>query len=469
MKAEDVAALFDDRTGYALVDFEEVGSPAYRLTTTVLTLQAKHYPAIDEFILRAVDVGLGTVADLSGFLGVDERVIEASASGLIREDDLTERESGVLVLTTKSQKVLLGETPLRPKEQSLVFHYDALTRRPISGVDLRLLAPRELRERGMREVRAYPPKKPEPEDIDADELQNVLRTVAGRTDEQFRILRVQSVTRGAALFIPAVMLIYRRNDGDDVRVSFAIDGRLSEEHERAFLEAGGPAKMGIVQAILSSPAKPPLAELIGAQLAQSVEKLPDSSSISRSVRNAAIARFKAEIAQKRGLPAPAPAEPALDHVEPARPVPVYEHPRLLEMAFETAINRVILISPWVTDAVVDVAFIKRLRMCLQRGVVVYIGYGIGGPDERETDALRELQKIAKADERLTLLKLGDTHAKVLIKDTDWFVTTSFNWLSFKGDPKRTFREEWGTQVGVRSVVDKYALEILQRFRSNPAP
>ena len=65
------------------------------------------------------------------------------------------------------------------------------------------------------------------------------------------------------------------------------------------------------------------------------------------------------------------------------------------------------------------------------------------------------------------MRLGDTHAKVLIKDTDWFVTTSFNWLSFKGDPRRTFREEWGTQVGIRSIVASYATEVLQRFQLGP--
>jgi hypothetical protein len=463
MKAEEVAALFDDRTGYLLVDYEEVGLPAYRLTTTVLTLQPKQYPAIDEFIIRAVDLGLGTVADLSGFLGVDERIVEASASGLIREDDLVERDGAVLTLTKKSQQIMAGEALVRPREQSLVFHYDGLTRRTINGADIRMLAPRELRERGMREIRAYPPKKPEPGEIDADELQKVLRSVAGRSDDKFSILKVQSVNRGITLFIPAVMLIFRREGGDEVRVSFAIDGRLSEAHERAFLEAGGPMKMGIEQAILASPARPLLAELIGQPLAETVEAAPASSSKSRSARDAAVAQFKAMNAQEGDFKATPEVDAPSGNADHVRPVPVYEHPKLLELAFNTATARIILISPWITNAVVDAAFVRRLRICLQRGVRVYIGYGIDGAGEPETAALRELQKIADADERFTLVRLGNTHAKVLIKDTDWFVTTSFNWMSFKGDPKRTFREEWGTQVGIRSVVAEYAEKILQRF------
>lgn len=463
MKAEEVAALFDDRTGYRLADYEEVGLPAYRLTTTVLTLQPKQYSAIDEFIIRAVDLGLGTVADLSSFLGVDERVIEASASGLIREDDLVECEGAVLTLTKKSQQIIAGEVSVKPKEQSLVFYYDGLTRHTIVGADIRMLAPRELRERGMREIRAYPPKKPEPGEIDADELQRVLRSVARRSDEQFSILKVQSVTRGINLFIPAVMLIFRRDGGDEVRVSFAIDGRLSEAHERAFLEAGGTTKMGIEQAILASPEKPLLADLIGQPLAEVVKAAPAPAGKSRSARDAAVAQFKAMNVQDHGLGVTPKFEESSEGLDHVRPVPVYEHPKLLELAFNTATTRLILISPWITNAVVDAAFVRRLRGCLQRGVRIYIGYGIDGSSEPETAALRELKKVASADGRLTLLRLGNTHAKVLIKDADWFVTTSFNWMSFRGDPKRTFREEWGTQVGVRSVVAEYAEKILQRF------
>ena len=61
------------------------------------------------------------------------------------------------------------------------------------------------------------------------------------------------------------------------------------------------------------------------------------------------------------------------------------------------------------------------------------------------------------------MRLGDTHAKILIKDDDWLVITSFNWLSFRGDPKRTFREEWGTRVAIPDQVAAYALKILERF------
>ena len=41
--------------------------------------------------------------------------------------------------------------------------------------------------------------------------------------------------------------------------------------------------------------------------------------------------------------------------------------------------------------------------------------------------------------------------------------TSFNWLSFRGNPNQTFREEWGTLVAIPAVVEDYFEETVQRF------
>jgi hypothetical protein len=45
----------------------------------------------------------------------------------------------------------------------------------------------------------------------------------------------------------------------------------------------------------------------------------------------------------------------------------------------------------------------------------------------------------------------DTHAKVLIWDDTW-VSSSFNWLSFRGDPSKTFRQEEGILVRIPEKV-----------------
>ena len=96
-----------------------------------------------------------------------------------------------------------------------------------------------------------------------------------------------------------------------------------------------------------------------------------------------------------------------------------------------------------------------------------IGFGIGEDDAAEkpwdADARRKLENLSKEVSRLEVRRLGDTHAKVLVKDSEFFVITSFNWLSFRGDPTKPFREEWGTIVRDQKLVDEFYAEIMKRF------
>src|SRR5688500_4679768 len=98
MNPEDVARAFDDRPGFKLVDFIEVGLPVYKLTSTVLTLQPKAFPPIEEFVLRAIDAGLANVDEVAGFLGINSSIVEATASVLIKDDELISLPDGALKL-----------------------------------------------------------------------------------------------------------------------------------------------------------------------------------------------------------------------------------------------------------------------------------------------------------------------------------------------------------------------------------
>jgi hypothetical protein len=146
-------------------------------------------------------------------------------------------------------------------------------------------------------------------------------------------------------------------------------------------------------------------------------------------------------------------------------VAVYDHPPLLREALATASKRLIIISPWITDAVVDAAFLAQLRQLLDRGVAVHIGFGLGDDPGKPGRAIEQLGKLADTRANFSFVRLGDTHAKILIKDSDWLVTTSFNWLSFKGDPKRTFREEWGTKVAIPLQVEQASEKLLKRLNA----
>ena len=79
--------------------------------------------------------------------------------------------------------------------------------------------------------------------------------------------------------------------------------------------------------------------------------------------------------------------------------------------------------------VVNRLFINRLKDLLGRGVNVIIGYGLGedrGCSDRDQNAIDELKLLANSYSNMKFIRLGNTHAKVLIQDSDFAVVTSFN-------------------------------------------
>lgn len=67
-----------------------------------------------------------------------------------------------------------------------------------------------------------------------------------------------------------------------------------------------------------------------------------------------------------------------------------------------------------------------------------------------------------------LRRFGNTHEKVLVKDSEFIVLTSFNWLSFRGDPSRELRYERGIKVTDPSYVEKEYALLEARFRAKPS-
>ena len=91
---------------------------------------------------------------------------------------------------------------------------------------------------------------------------------------------------------------------------------------------------------------------------------------------------------------------------------------------------------------------------LRTGVEVTIAHGYGPTDNgSDESALNRLSNLAARYDKFTCARVKNTHAKILIYDETW-ISTSFNWLSFRGDSDRTYRMEEGTLVSIPARVDK---------------
>lgn len=111
------------------------------------------------------------------------------------------------------------------------------------------------------------------------------------------------------------------------------------------------------------------------------------------------------------------------------------HNTFFHNVLRSATSRLIIVSGWMNAGVVDKAFLCLLRHKLSEGVNVYIGYGWkdgrGNHAEHDTtpEVLAQLKAVqALYPDRLFIREYG-AHEKLLIKDSEFVVFGSHNWLS----------------------------------------
>lgn len=474
LTAEEVAQRLSRLPGKRLVTYREVGLPHWETKLRCRILERKALPAIDEFVLRCTEADLRSDADVAAFLGLPTRVVTAVMGRLVASQHLSplppDKDGSVqYVLTTHGHRVLTELGEIRPVEKVLPVAYDGLLREFVSVEQAQRWRPRDLREREVLEIPAFPPDPPEVGPSDTSSVADVFKEIADLAD--YQLLSVLGVDgKREKFFVRAVALVYESTDDGEISVHFAIDGRISDQHALAFSRAEGQRKLGILGTLRQQ--RNPAEGIISAALLRDGEESDDAAALRRATQtlgqtvdalNERLGVTEDEDERNRLIDQISDLERRLEEAEsaldqaPVRILEVHEHPKLLDEALDLAQTRLLIVSPWIRAAVVNKKFLANLAKCIERGVVVSIGYGIDDGKEasdRDREAEEALVKFAKQHPNLTVTRLGDTHAKVLVCDSRYVIVTSFNWLSFRGDPNRPFRDERGTLVSVPSEVDR---------------
>lgn len=126
----------------------------------------------------------------------------------------------------------------------------------------------------------------------------------------------------------------------------------------------------------------------------------------------------------------------------------------LEDVIHGAKKEIDIISPWMNSRVVNDDFIAALNKAVDRGVTIKIRYGIGdisGSTDISSNNRRSLEskKVAQIlkdnikKKGHLYLRRGDEHSKLIICDDDYYIITSFNPLSFRGDYKPSDKDQRG--------------------------
>ena len=116
------------------------------------------------------------------------------------------------------------------------------------------------------------------------------------------------------------------------------------------------------------------------------------------------------------------------------PLTTTEHFAKMQEALENAEHTVYIVSPWVSNEVIDELF-PVMKSFLRRGGHLWIGYGYPHDEEykgKRTEKAVKRLKEKLASNRFHAVRLGDTHEKILICDDKFAIVGGYNWLSFRG-------------------------------------
>ena len=440
------------RPGYELAAFREAGLPIYVLTLRILTLEQKPLGPIEEGVLRAVQVGLSTPEQLVGFLGLSANVLTPVLAGLTTTEQVNYSRaageaSAKVTLTVKGRASLADLSTTRPQERTVRVCFDALTKRLLLVSPEQLYKPREMKDLGFMEVPIGQAKRPEVEDISLQEFDRFLQLQRAGLDEKGELLAIRRVERRELHFLGCVMAFYRSQaDRNEIDVAFWREDGPALEHENRFRALGGPELVGakLLAAQMSNPA--PVADVApGVPALTGGEASGVAPAVSGGSSNSPVDAEDPDTVQS---------------------VLCHQHPELLRRALLKSRKRLLIISPWIRHQVVNWEFLASLDALLRANVTIHIGYGLdegegagrGGPGQPKIaiteKSEKDLKSLAAKYPHFHLVYVGNTHRKLLVSDDEFAVTTSFNWLSFRGDPRDKPRDEYGEMFRKKSQVEK---------------
>ncbi len=450
--AERFAAV---RPGYKLLACEPAALPYFLITAPVLLQQKMPVPPIDEFVLRGIQQGMTSVEAIATFFGLEQDIVTIALSRLWKDDlvDMPVATDGrQLRLTSHGLNTLSELLELVPSEREVWFPFDRILWKAVPFSAGALLRPRDVQEQGLLVVKPRLSKKPEVVDLPAREIDRSIKVSMRNVLTDADVLVVKRIERAEQKYLPCHVLVYESIDGTDHVIEIAVDGRLRPDIRTAIDALGGVSHLGFdfAKAAASTVKEiQPILE-VEAQISKPIVPLEVLDDVRRQATVAPDDEQKIEtIDAATGRPV------AIEKMD-VRHIDTFEHPTFLAQAISEAKSRLLITSPWVRRAVVRRDFIDKMYSAAKRGVEIHIGYGIDyqGSD-CDADALEKLEKLAKQFKNVHLACLGSTHAKILIWDNNQ-ITTSFNWLSFRGDQDRTYRQEVGFLLrNQQAVIDAF--------------
>jgi hypothetical protein len=521
LRQSEINRLAEELPGYTFLHAYSAVLPFYECNLEVRIMVRHDLSALQQYTLACIAKMVDTIDAIDVVLGAGRDAIRAALANLISadliksHDQYADENSCRFGLTEKGVDALMELGWRTPQTTNMRVLYDGLSGELVAPNRLNYIGGGESAKHGLHFI---PSRCASPNlgDIEYSAVRRVMREIR-RSDQR----RLPDGDLHDLIGIVGRRPVYRKCEivafeGTDSAIAFRVldRGKRLVAYEEQ-LTSMFPVQPEILPLERSEtlPLPSQISPLIPPELLGRADQLEDERDQLRSIiereESSEQEFFSHEEISDSSVGQPTTREQLellkkrLDEVEKERNslrlVETDEHRVLLEKALKHARRRVIIISPWLSPAAINDELQLLMQKALEKGVEVIIGWGIPPEeanakaikkDERSEFMLRQLERMGKAAEeaaakraklkgssrsdekakeghrtlgRLRVVRLGDTHEKILIADSKFAVVTSFNFLSFRADPRRGFRRETGVYYEMKAQVEELASNVLERI------
>ena len=460
-----------------LVKYYEAAMPQYCIDTVLIMEKEKPLSVLQEFILKFTAEGIDNIREICGFLGVNMTAVSTAVAEMQKINLIVVDINDMRIkLTEKGRESLRAVKTITPEEVEYQICMDSFT----GNIYIDSLNKYNKKDVKRFELVAVPPF------IETPTLSNLKFEDVKAAIDKFRrnnyyskdklegnLLDIAELDKVYTEYNKVYVLVFLNNKTGDIELRVFEKQTRRQEYENILLQMYNKhtrifeldqkediddVKENSFYDILSDDIKNDAASYTnrGVEIDKEIEQLKSQlSEITNQSEGSEDENTRFQIHE---------IQQQIDEREDEREgatkiLSTYDHRPLLIKALNEAHNSVIIVSPWIKRGGLNNEILSLIRSAVNRGINITIGYGISQKKDSDKWVLEELNKIAKNKNKgkLQIVALNNTHEKVLIMDNKFLVITSFNWLSFGGDPKRGFRQETGIYTeSIESILDMKA-------------
>ena len=472
-----------------LVKYYEAALPQYHMDAVLTMLKKKELSVLQEFIMKFADVGITDISEIRTFLGINTAAINGAVAFLQKEGMVAvDIFNSKLRMTDKGEKALKEAAMIVPENIVYQIYVDGLLGN-IYFDTKNFFTKKQVRDFNLIAISPSPHvETPSIETLQYEEVKHALNVFKRRYDSEKDKLagdlqEVASVEKVYVEYKKVFVLVFQNKNTDDIELQ-VYEGTMRNDDYGIALQKMYNENFHVFdfdrKNEVDEAEELPFMNLLPKEIIQSAKEYSvKADSIEKDINN--LQNQLTEMVEHSANENEEQRESSTEKIRflenkiqemenerkgADRVLSTYDHRPLLIDALKNAQNTVVIVSPWIKSSGLNNEILSLIEKAVQRKTRVIIGYGISEKEDSDKWIIERLKSFQekKYGEYLKLIRLSNTHEKVLIKDNEFMVITSFNWLSFKGDPKRGFRQETGYYTESKEAIAQMKENLSQKER-----